>query len=54
MYGILRSPRGASNEALVLSVPFRTSTSAHPSTAPSVAIILAFAKYAISKKHLVF
>lgn len=49
VYGILRSSRGSSTEALVLSVPFRTSSSVHPVTAPSVAIMLAFAKYAISK-----
>lgn len=49
VYGILRAPRGSSSEALVLSTPFRPSTSAHPPTAPSVAIMLAFAKFANSK-----
>lgn len=51
VYGILRSPRGSSTEALVLSVPFRSPTSVHPSTASSIAIMLAFAKYAISKSY---
>nr|XP_023017699.1 glycosylphosphatidylinositol anchor attachment 1 protein [Leptinotarsa decemlineata] len=46
VYGILRAARGSSTEALVLSVPFRPPVSVHPTTAPSIAIMMAFAKYA--------
>lgn len=51
VYAILRSPRGSSTESLVLSVPYRPPNSVYPSTAPSIAIMLAFAKYAISKNY---
>ncbi|XP_072387692.1 glycosylphosphatidylinositol anchor attachment 1 protein [Diabrotica undecimpunctata] len=51
IYGILRAPRGASTEALVLSTPYRPSTSVHPPTGPSIAIMLAFAKYANREKY---
>ncbi|CAH0551800.1 unnamed protein product [Brassicogethes aeneus] len=46
VYGILRAPRASSTEALVLSVPYRPASSPHLTTAPSIAIMLAFAKYA--------
>lgn len=49
VYGILRAARSASTEAVVLSVPFRPPNSIHPTTAPSIGIMLAFAKYAIRK-----
>lgn len=49
MYGILRAARASSTEALVLSVPYRPPISVHPTTAPSIAIMLAFAKFANSK-----
>ncbi|KAK9887887.1 hypothetical protein WA026_000191 [Henosepilachna vigintioctopunctata] len=51
VYGILRAPRAASTEALILSVPYRTPTSPHLTTAPSIAILLAFAKFAIKEKY---
>ncbi|CAG9813559.1 unnamed protein product [Phaedon cochleariae] len=51
LYGILRAARGSSTEALVLSVPYRPPDSVHPPTAPSVAIMLAFAKYANREKY---
>lgn len=51
VYGILRAPRASSTEALVLSTPYRPSTSAHTTTSPSVAIMLAFAKYANKEKY---
>lgn len=49
MYAIMRAARAASTESLVLSVPFRPPSSVHPSTASSIAIMLAFAKFANSK-----
>lgn len=49
MYGILRAPRAASTESVVLSVPYRPPSSVNPTTAPSVAIMLAFAKFANRK-----
>lgn len=49
VYAILRAARAASTEALVLSVPFRPPSSIHQTTAPSIAIMLAFAKFANSK-----
>ncbi|KAG5900575.1 hypothetical protein JTB14_022880 [Gonioctena quinquepunctata] len=51
VYGILRAARGSSTEALVLSVPFRPPVSVHPPTAPSIAIMMAFAKYANKEKY---
>ncbi|KAJ8946439.1 hypothetical protein NQ318_014426 [Aromia moschata] len=51
VYGILRAARASSTEALILSVPYRSSLSVHPSTAPSIAIMLAFAKYANKEKY---
>lgn len=50
VYGILRAPRAASTEALVLSVPYRPPNSVHATTAPSIAIMLTFAKFAADKK----
>lgn len=32
-----------------MSTPYRPSTSVHPTTAPSIAVMLAFAKFANSK-----
>lgn len=49
VYGILRAARASSTEAVVLSAPYRSSVSAHPPTAASIALMLAFAKYANSK-----
>ena len=45
VYGILRAPRAASTEALVLSVPYRTPEAAEADkTHPGIALMLALAK----------
>ncbi|GLV39733.1 Glycosylphosphatidylinositol anchor attachment 1 [Carabus blaptoides fortunei] len=51
VYGILRAPRASSTESVVLSVPYRPSSSMNPTTAPSVAIMLAFAKFANRERY---
>ncbi|XP_034933569.1 glycosylphosphatidylinositol anchor attachment 1 protein [Chelonus insularis] len=51
IYGIVRAPRAASTEAIVISVPFRKLSSVHPLTAPSIALLLAFAKFCRKKKY---
>lgn len=51
VYGILRAARASSTEALVLSVPYRPPTSVHGSTSASIAIMLAFAKFANKEKY---
>ncbi|XP_066253687.1 glycosylphosphatidylinositol anchor attachment 1 protein [Euwallacea similis] len=51
VYGILRAPRASSTESLVLSVPYRPPSSIYATTLPSIAIQLAFAKYAIKEKY---
>lgn len=51
VYGILRAPRASSTEALVLSVPYRPPGSIHSTTLPSIAIQLAFAKFAVKEKY---
>ncbi|XP_045476144.1 glycosylphosphatidylinositol anchor attachment 1 protein [Harmonia axyridis] len=51
VYGILRAPRAASTESLILSVPYRPPTSPHPTTAPSIAMLLAFANFASKEKY---
>ncbi|XP_043277849.1 glycosylphosphatidylinositol anchor attachment 1 protein isoform X2 [Venturia canescens] len=51
VYGIMRAPRAASTEAIVVSVPYRALNSVHPSTAPSVALLLAFAQYCRKQKY---
>ncbi|XP_012253852.2 glycosylphosphatidylinositol anchor attachment 1 protein [Athalia rosae] len=45
IYSILRAPRSASTEAIILSVPYRSASSIHLTTAPSIALLLAFAKF---------
>ena len=45
VYGIVRAPRAASTEAIVVSVPYRSVNSIHPTTAPSIALLLTFAQY---------
>lgn len=45
VYAILRAPRSSSTEAVVLSVPYRPPSSVHPGTTPSVAVMLALAKF---------
>lgn len=51
VYGILRAPRAGSTESLVMSVPYRPPTNINPTTAPGVAIMLAFAKHANRQKY---
>ncbi|KAG8224021.1 hypothetical protein J437_LFUL001098 [Ladona fulva] len=51
VYGILRAPRGASTEALVLTVPYRPPNSIHPTTAPSLALALSLAKFFRKQKY---
>ncbi|CAK1591425.1 unnamed protein product [Parnassius mnemosyne] len=51
VYGILRAPRTASLEALVVSAPFRAISSHHKGTAASVALMLAFAQFARPQKY---
>ncbi|XP_064466866.1 glycosylphosphatidylinositol anchor attachment 1 protein-like [Ornithodoros turicata] len=45
MYAILRAPRAASTEAVVLSIPYRTEDSLYGSTLPGIALMVAVAKY---------
>lgn len=52
VYGIIRAPRSASTEALVLSVPYRPPNSAHPGTLPGVALALSLAKFFRSESQL--
>nr|XP_022912699.1 glycosylphosphatidylinositol anchor attachment 1 protein [Onthophagus taurus] len=51
VYGILRAPRAGSTEALVLSVPYRPPTSVHETTAASISIMMAFARFANREKY---
>ncbi|XP_049835357.1 glycosylphosphatidylinositol anchor attachment 1 protein [Schistocerca gregaria] len=45
VYAILRAPRSASTEALVLSTPYRPPKSTEVTTMPSVALMLSLAKF---------
>jgi len=49
IYGIVRAPRASSTEAIVVSVPYRPINSIYLDTAPSIALLLAFAKFCRSK-----
>ncbi|KAL7297374.1 hypothetical protein TKK_0009759 [Trichogramma kaykai] len=51
IYGIVRAPRAASTEAIVVSVPYRSITSVHPDTTPSVALLLAFADFCRQQRY---
>lgn len=51
IYGIVRAPKAASTEAIIVSVPFRPMNSIYLSTAPSVALLLAFAKFCRKQKY---
>ncbi|XP_077283815.1 glycosylphosphatidylinositol anchor attachment 1 [Arctopsyche grandis] len=51
VYGILRAGRSASSEALVLSAPYRPLSSQHRPTNAGIALMLAFAKFARSRKY---
>ena len=44
VYGILRAPRAARTEAIVLSVPYRPPGSDLDKTSPGMALLLALAK----------
>ncbi|XP_024081620.1 glycosylphosphatidylinositol anchor attachment 1 protein isoform X2 [Cimex lectularius] len=50
VYGIIRGG-GSSNEAIVLSVPFRGKDSPYPSTKVSIALLLAIAHYFRKQKY---
>lgn len=45
VFAILRAPRGAGTEAVVLSSPYRMEDSLHGSTLPGIALMVALAKY---------
>ncbi|XP_024943463.1 glycosylphosphatidylinositol anchor attachment 1 protein isoform X2 [Cephus cinctus] len=51
VYGIVRAPRGASTEAIIVSVPYRPISSVNLNTAPSIALLLAFAKCCRKQKY---
>ncbi|XP_065217593.1 glycosylphosphatidylinositol anchor attachment 1 protein [Planococcus citri] len=51
VYGILRAPRSASLEALVLSVPYRPLASVYPTTLPGLALMFSLAKYFRRQKY---
>ncbi|XP_054287741.1 glycosylphosphatidylinositol anchor attachment 1 protein-like [Macrosteles quadrilineatus] len=51
VYGILRAPRSASTEAIVLTVPYRPPSSAHLPTAPGLALMLALAQFFRRQKY---
>ncbi|XP_058793026.1 glycosylphosphatidylinositol anchor attachment 1 protein [Phymastichus coffea] len=51
IYGIVRAPRAASTEAIVVSVPYRPITSIHADTTPSIALLLAFAQFCRKQKY---
>ncbi|RWS11061.1 glycosylphosphatidylinositol anchor attachment 1 protein-like protein [Dinothrombium tinctorium] len=51
VYAILRAPRSASTEAIVLSTPYRGFDSIHGTTLPGIAMMIAIAKYFLSKNY---
>ncbi|KAL6258953.1 hypothetical protein P5V15_008879 [Pogonomyrmex californicus] len=51
IYGIVRAPRASSTEAIVVSVPYRPINSIYLDTAPSIALLLAFAKFCRKQKY---
>ncbi|GBP76664.1 Glycosylphosphatidylinositol anchor attachment 1 protein [Eumeta japonica] len=51
VYGILRAPRTASLEALVVSAPHRSVSSHQKGTAAGIALMLAFAQFARPQKY---
>lgn len=51
VYGIVRAPRSVSTEAIVINVPYRSLSSIHPTTAPSIALLLAFAQFCRKQKY---
>ncbi|RWS21655.1 glycosylphosphatidylinositol anchor attachment 1 protein-like protein, partial [Leptotrombidium deliense] len=51
IYALLRAPRAPNTEAIVLSTPYRAFDSPHGSTIPGIAVMLAVAKYFVSKNY---
>lgn len=51
VYGIVRAPRSVSTESIVINVPYRSLSSIHPTTAPSIALLLAFAQFCRKQKY---
>lgn len=51
VYGILRAPRTASTEAIVITVPYRPPSSVHPEITYGIPLILAFADFARKQKY---
>ncbi|XP_014214858.1 glycosylphosphatidylinositol anchor attachment 1 protein isoform X1 [Copidosoma floridanum] len=51
VYGIIRAPRAASTEAIVVSVPYRPLTSIHADTTASIALLLSFAQFCRKQKY---
>ncbi|KAJ2940927.1 hypothetical protein O0L34_g10188 [Tuta absoluta] len=51
VYGILRAPRAASLEAIVVSAPYRSLMSHEKGTAAGIALMLAFAEFARPQKY---
>uniref|UniRef100_A0A182TRU7 GPI-anchor transamidase component GPAA1 n=1 Tax=Anopheles melas TaxID=34690 RepID=A0A182TRU7_9DIPT len=51
VYGILRAPRIASTEAIVISVPYRPPETVHTDVSAGVPLMLAFADFARRKKY---
>lgn len=45
VYGILRAPRSASIESIVLSIPYRAPSSVFPSTLPGLAVMFQTAQF---------
>ncbi|XP_052860746.1 glycosylphosphatidylinositol anchor attachment 1 protein [Anopheles cruzii] len=51
VFGILRAPRIASTESIVISVPYRPPETVHTDVAAGVPLMLAFADFARKKKY---
>ena len=54
IYGILRAPRGASTEALVMSAPYRPKGGEFSMNNGAMAVMLGMAKFFRSKRFIVF
>ena len=51
VFAILRAGRAASTESIVLSAPFRTESSPHGSTLPSISLMISLARYFSVKNY---
>jgi len=51
VYGILRAPRSASIESIVLSVPYRAPSSVYPTTLPGLAVMFQIAHFFRQQMH---